>query len=335
MGKSAPENQRPIGTGKDQQAPPSQSRTLPGVVLSSDTVTRCVIGGFADRRQQSVRGDTYGVVCAVIFGLLIAAGLLAIRLFPRAGGLVLSKSNPAISVAIAKPAASTSPPQAPSPPPPPLVTSNPGDVAGLSTGLAYSQSLGASRLIERGTISPKAGGYSATFQYERLNNLERIQVAGGNFVRKMGGSWVRSSGWSATGTPASADQTSMLNDLMTMTMAPWEKRHLSDPIKALQVPKEETSLKVVYSTFADGFGQRIFAFHRVGPNLQLERFSGLVGSGKDQMQLTLDCAYPAIAAAGSVANVTAPSSIVIKSPKKKPKTGRQTAGSGRKTSRPE
>jgi hypothetical protein len=319
-----------MGAGNDQQAPPSQSRTLPGVVFSSDTVTRCVIGGFADRRQQSFRGDTYGVVCAVIFGLLIAAGLLAIRLFPQVGGLVSSKSNPAIPAPIAKPAASTSPPGAAPP-----VTTNPDDVAGLSSGLAYSQSLGTSRLIERGTISPKAGGYSATFQYERLNNLERIQVAGGNFVRKMGGSWVRSSGWSATGTPASADQTSMLNDLMTMTMAPWEKRPLSDPVKTLEVPKEETSFKVVYSTFADGLGQRIFAFHKVGPNLQLERFSGVVGSGKDQMQLTLDYAYPTSAAAGSVANVNAPSSIVIKTPRTKPKTGRKTAGSGRKTSRPE
>jgi hypothetical protein len=137
------------------------------------------------------------------------------------------------------------------------------------------------------------------------------------------------------GTAASADQTSMLNDLMTMTMAPWEKRYLSGPVKALEVPKQESSFKVVYSIFPDGSGQRIFAFHRVGPNLQLERFSGLVGSGKDQMQLTLECAYSTGASAGSAANVNAPPSIVIKTPPSKPKTGRQTAGSGRKTSRPE
>ncbi|MEY2491841.1 MAG: hypothetical protein QOH24_792 [Verrucomicrobiota bacterium] len=291
-------------------------------------MTTYVIAGFANRRRRSVRGDTYGVVCAVVFGLLIAAGVLAIRLFPRSGGPALSKSI--IPASFTKPTPSASP-QRTAPP----VTTNPGDVAGLSSGLAYSQSLGAGRLIERGTISPKAGGYSATFQYERLNNLEQVQVAGGNFVRKMGGNWVRSSGWSTMGTPASAEQTSMLNDLMTMTMAPWEKRHLSDPIKALQVPQEETSFKVVYSTFAGDLGQRIFAFHRAGPNLQLERFSGLVGSGKDQMQLTLECAYPAGTAAGSLPNVNAPSSIVIKTPQTKPKTSRKTAGSGRKINRPE
>lgn len=331
MGKSAPENQLPIPGHQDNKQAPGcfKPGTLQRMHLSSDTVTRDVISKLTHQRNHSVRGDTYGVVCAIIFGLLIAAGLLAIRLFPQEHNAASSKTRLPMPLPGATSAPSASPLGAPA-----GVARNPIDVAAFSNGLAYSQSLAASRLIERGTISPKAGGYSATFQYERLNNLERIQVPGGNFVRKMGGSWVCSTGWATTGTPASADQTSMLTDLMTMAIAPWEKRHLTDPVKTLEVPKEEASFKIVYCTIADGFGQRIFAFHRVGPNLQLERFSGLVGSGKDQMQLTLECAYPASTPAGSVENVSVPSSIVIKTPQTKSKTGRQTAGSGRKTSRP-
>lgn len=239
-------------------------------------------------RRASVRGDTYGVICIVIFTLLLAAAIIAGR-FLSAGAITVSSRPSSPTAAPIDPPART-PSAAPVTPTPAKPTST--TFASLIDGLAYSQTLAATRLIGRGTISPRAGGFSETFQYERLKNLERIQVAGGNFVRNIGGAWVRSDGWSTTGTPASPSQVSMLNDLMGMTNAAWSPRSPKGPVTALEPPKEESSFKVIYSVPTDSPGQQIFTFRKINSHLQLERFSGLVGSGPDQVQLRIDYAYP-------------------------------------------
>ena len=283
----------------------------------------------AVRRRISVRGDTYGVVCVAFLLLLVAVGILAIRLVPSRKESVPAKPPWVISGPLPSPSLAGSPAAIPPP-----VPGNTTDTVALANGLTYSRSLGNSRLIERGTISPQAGGYSATFQYERFNNLERIQIAGGNFVRRIGGAWVRSDGWSVAGTPASPDQVSMLNDLMTMTVVAWDKGLGPERAKPVEVPKEESAFKVAYSKRAQGSGDQLFAFRKVGSSLQLERFSGSVGSGKDQVYLTLDYSYPAATASGT-ANPNVPSSVVIKTPSQpKSKSTRRTA-SARKSVRPQ
>ena len=282
----------------------------------------------AIKRPISVRGDTYGVVCVAVLLLVVAAIIVAVRLVPRRKDAVRAKPPWVISAPVPIPSPA-------SVPAPPSIPGNAGDAAALANGLVYSRSLGMNRLIERGTISPQAGGYSATFQYERLNNLERIQVDGGNFVRRIGGAWVRSDGWSLTGPPASAGQASMLSDLMAMTAVAWEKGSGSEPVKLLEVPKEESNFRVAYSKSARGSGDQLFAFRKAGSGLQLERFSGAVGSGKDQVHLTLEYSYPGSNGPGMVANPNAPSSVVIKTPSQaKSKSNRQTA-SARKSARPQ
>jgi len=287
------------------------------------------MGTPAVRRRLAVRGDTYGVVCVAFLLLLVAAAIVAVRLVPSRKDKAPAKPPWIISAPIPSPSVASAPA------PPPIPTARTGaDALALANGLAYSRSLGIGRIIERGTISPQAGGYSATFQYERFNNLERIQIAGGNFVRRIGGAWVRSDGWSVAGTPASPDQVSMLNDLMTMTVVAWDKGLGPEPVKPMEVPKEESIFKVAYSKRAQGSGDQLFAFRKVGSSLQLERFSGVVGSGKDQVHLTLDYSYPAATASGA-ANPNAPSSVVIKTPSQpKSKSTRQTA-SARKSVRPQ
>jgi hypothetical protein len=287
------------------------------------------MGTPAVKRRISIRGDTYGIVCVAFFLLLAAAAIITIRLIPRRNNAVSAKPPWIISAPLPSPSLAS----VPTPPSVPIA-GYAAAAAALANGLAYSRSLGTSRLIEKGTISPQAGGYSATFQYERLNNSERIQVDGGNFVRRIGGEWVRSDGWSLAGTPASAGQTSMLNDLMAMAVVAWDKGSGSEPVKLVEVPKEESSFKVAYLKPARGSGDQLFAFRKVGSSLQLERFSGAVGSGKDQVHLTLDYSYPAGSTPGTVANPNAPPSVVIKAPSQaKSKSTRQTA-SARKSVRP-
>src|SRR5205085_9306994 len=123
----------------------------------------------------------------------------------------------------------------------------------------------------------------------------------------------------------SPDQVSRLNDLMAMTVVAWDKGLDPDPAKPIEVPQEESAFKVAYSKPAPGSGDQLFAFHKVGSNLQLERFSGPVGSGKDQVHLTLDYAYPATTASGA-ANPNPPCSVTTKSPgRPKSKSTRRTA----------
>jgi len=283
----------------------------------------------AVRRRLSVRGDTYGVVCVAFLLLLVAAAIVATRLVPSRNDRGPAKPPWVISAPLPSPSLASAPVPSPIP-----SVGTPADALALASGLAYSRSLGTSRIIERGTISPQAGGYSATFQYERFNNLERIQIAGGGFVRRIGGAWVRSDDWSVGGTPASPDQVSMLNDLMAMTVVAWEKGFGPEPVKSMEVPKQESPFKVLYSKQAPGSGDQLFAFRKVGSSLQLERFSGAVGSGKDQVQLTLDYSYPAATTSGA-ANPKAPSSVVIKKPRQpKSKSTRKTA-SARKSVQPQ
>jgi hypothetical protein len=283
----------------------------------------------AVRRGPSVRGDTYGVVCVAFLILLVAVAIVAMRLVPSRQDKSPAKPPWIISAPVPSPSLVS----APAPPPIPAARTG-ADAVALANGLAYSRSLGTSRIIERGTISPQGGGYSATFQYERFNNLERIQIAGGNFVRRIGGAWVRSDSWSVAGPPASPDQVSMLNDLIAMTVVAWDKDLGPEAVKPMEVPKEESSFKVAYSKQAQGSGDHLFAFRKVGSSLQLERFSGAVGSGKDQVHLTLDYSYPAATASGAK-SPNAPSSVVIKTPSQpKSKSTRRTA-SARKSVRPQ
>jgi hypothetical protein len=239
----------------------------------------------------------------VVFVLLLAGAILGARFLSTCAVAAPRQADSPTATPIDPPPAT--PPAQPTPIPAKPASTN---SAPLLDGLAYSQSLGATHLIERGTISPRAGGYSATFQYERLKNLERIQMAGGNFVRNIGGNWVRADGWSTAGTPATATQTGMLNDLIGMANAAWSARSATGgAVTSLEPSKEESNLKMIYSVATQGGGQHIFTFRKTNSHLQLERFSGLVGNGPDQVQLNVDYTYPTDASATALIPSPTPS----------------------------
>lgn len=234
-----------------------------------------------------MRGDTYGVVCALVLFALIGGGSIAFYLVSRKPGSPASAPAPSVGSASA---ASISP--QPTAIAPSLAPENPRDAMLLGSGMAHSQTLARRRVIAKGTISPRAGGYSAMFEYERLDNLERIQIAAGNYVRKVGGPWLRSEGWSVNGSPISDSQASLLGDLIAMTAAPWNAASQATTVTSVAPPTEQAAATILHAKGKGDGRDRLFVFGNRGSELQLNRFSGPIGSGQDEIQLTLDLAYP-------------------------------------------
>lgn len=182
-------------------------------------------------------------------------------------------------------------------------TQSPGTFA---EGLAFSRDLSSKALVAKGSIAMRDHGYTVEFQYQRLNNLERLQTGDMNFVRATGGSWVKSNNWSAAGPAASPADNILLGDLIAMMQSPWQAATSADAVQNLAQSNTADDEIVYAKTNGTPLTKCLFSFRRWGPRLQLHRFSGPVGQGSDQLQLTLDFTYPLLPPPSATASITAP-----------------------------
>lgn len=241
----------------------------------------------------------YWVIGAALFVLLLAGALAFLR-YSR--------------LLAAKPAAATKDlltPAAPVPVPP-AVFSPEGEA--LRKAAAITRNLGDRLLLVHGSIVPAGGGFQAKFDYEKRNDQERIRVNDGVFLRRTSGPWQHDTGT----TPATEVESSFLNDLVKIIQAPWESAEKPEPTQSF--PKAAT---ILFAKGNQNSTEHLFSFRQTGNDFRLERFSGPVRSGGDEVDVTLNFEYPEVSTAAAIANSPEPTvrralPVTEKTPKPSP-----------------